>query len=702
MATIQELIHQTEKREILLPEFQRGYVWNRDQVRAFARSLYRAHPTGHFLIWRTYAPPKVRGETTVTDSYSLLLLDGQQRLTSLYVLFKGEPPPFYEGESLFFDLYFNLQTEEFRFWQPTLMKGDYTWLSVHAFLKEGLANFIGRFPRMEPEARAVYEANLSRLAKLDAIRNYTYQVDQLSADELSTEEVVEIFNRVNSAGTPLTKADLALAHVCSLWPEAREEMRTFAKQVRVHGFEVDLTFLLRCVAGVASGSLLLEGSFYRLPPEDFQLAWKKVKTAFEHLVNALRHEAYIDQISDLPTPNVLIPPTVFLARTGGAFTDDRLKRRFIRWIYLAGIWTRYSGATETKLQRDISVLEEEDPVGALIEGILAERGRIHLESKDLAGKMAGSAEYKFSYVLARARDAKDWFTGQVLYQRAIGRSNGLESHHIFPKAVLAKAGYSSGEHRRLINEIANRAFLTQKANRTIAASPPGQYLPAVLATRPEALKAQCVPMDQSLWDVAEYPRFLAERRVLLARAMNEYLDSLIPADEAAAQQAEEITALVAGGEHEGLELKSTLRWDLKLGTVSKEMERSVLKTVAGLLNSKEGGRLLIGISDDGEVLGLEPDYASLRKDGKDDRDLFELHLMQVLSTHLGESVAAFLTVTFHSVDGKDVCQVTVEPSDHPVYVRTEGRDVFFLRIGNSTKELPLPEVIKYVGSRWGG
>src|SRR5581483_12221619 len=106
------------------------------------------------------------------------------------------------------------------------MKGDYTWLSVHAFLKEGLANFIGRFPQMEPEARAVYEANLSRLAKLDAIRNYTYQVDQLSGDELSTEEVVEVFNRVNSAGTPLTKADLALAHVCSFSPEAREEMRT--------------------------------------------------------------------------------------------------------------------------------------------------------------------------------------------------------------------------------------------------------------------------------------------------------------------------------------------------------------------------------------------------------------------------------------------------------------------------------------------
>src|SRR5262245_22124701 len=126
MATVQELIAQAAKREILLPEFQRGYVWTRDQVRTFARSLYREHPTGHFLTWKTYSPPKVRGEEAPRDSYSVLLLDGQQRLTSLFVLFRGTPPPFYEGEVLFFDLHFNLQTEEFRFWQPTLMKGDYT------------------------------------------------------------------------------------------------------------------------------------------------------------------------------------------------------------------------------------------------------------------------------------------------------------------------------------------------------------------------------------------------------------------------------------------------------------------------------------------------------------------------------------------------------------------------------------------------
>src|SRR6266498_994731 len=106
-STIQELITQIRNGEILLPEFQRGYVWGSDQVRGLVRSLYRTHPTGHLLIWKTYKPSEVRGATASTEGYSLLLLDGQQRLTSLYVLFEGKAPPFYEGEELFFNLYFN-------------------------------------------------------------------------------------------------------------------------------------------------------------------------------------------------------------------------------------------------------------------------------------------------------------------------------------------------------------------------------------------------------------------------------------------------------------------------------------------------------------------------------------------------------------------------------------------------------------------
>lgn len=113
--TIVELIGQIGKGELILPEFQRGYVWNRDKVKEYLASLYRRFPTGSFLIWKTPTPGLTRGTAIEGGSNSLqLILDGQQRLTSIYTLVKGEPPPFYEGEKLFFDLWFNVETEEFQ------------------------------------------------------------------------------------------------------------------------------------------------------------------------------------------------------------------------------------------------------------------------------------------------------------------------------------------------------------------------------------------------------------------------------------------------------------------------------------------------------------------------------------------------------------------------------------------------------------
>ena len=81
--SIQDLLNQIGRDEILLPEFQRGYVWNRDQVRGLMQSLYRGHPTGHLLIWRTYKPSRVRGGNAPLDGHSLLLLDGQQRCSTV-------------------------------------------------------------------------------------------------------------------------------------------------------------------------------------------------------------------------------------------------------------------------------------------------------------------------------------------------------------------------------------------------------------------------------------------------------------------------------------------------------------------------------------------------------------------------------------------------------------------------------------------
>lgn len=481
--SIAELLTQIRRGEILLPEFQRGYVWNSDQVRGLFQSLYHKHPTGHLLVWKTYKPSPVRGAATTTDGHSLLLLDGQQRLTSLYVLFEGKAPPFYEGESLFANLHFNLQTEEFRFWQKTVMEKNPAWIGVHDFLRQGLDSLLEKLDSLPDEEREMFQKNLSRLSRLNRIREYTYTVDQLSGDEYTVDQVVDIFNRVNKAGTPLTKADLALAHICSIWPEAREELRRFSRTVGQHGFGVDMNFLVRCIAGVAAGSVLLEGAFFRVEAEKLQSAWKAVRGAFEHLVNVLRHEAFTDSLNDVPTLYVLVPMTVYLARCDGVFPTDSIKRRFIRWMYLAGIWSRYSGATDTKLQQDVSLVggRDLDPTHELEAAILRERGRLTIEASDLTGASIQTAYATFSYVLARAREARDWFSGIRLYDKAVGKSNGLESHHIFPKAVLTNAGYDTSDDRKVINELANRAYLTQKANRKIHSKPPSEYFPDIEA-----------------------------------------------------------------------------------------------------------------------------------------------------------------------------------------------------------------------------
>ena len=188
--SIQDLLNQIGHGEILLPEFQRGYVWNRDQVRALMQSLYWKHPTGHLLTWHTYKPSLVRAAQSAPNGHSVLLLDGQQRLTTLYVLFNGEAPMFYEGETLFFDLHFNMQTEEFRFYQKSHMENNPAWISVHEFLREGLTQLLERIDQLDEDHRTIIQQNLARLSRLDAVRNYTYTVDQVSGDEFSVDQVV--------------------------------------------------------------------------------------------------------------------------------------------------------------------------------------------------------------------------------------------------------------------------------------------------------------------------------------------------------------------------------------------------------------------------------------------------------------------------------------------------------------------------------
>jgi Uncharacterized conserved protein len=690
---VSDLIKDIRQGGLILPEFQRGYVWKSNQVRSYLNSLYRGYPTGSFLIWKTPTPPKVRGDlpSDETKSYRLIL-DGQQRLTSVYVLMEGEAPPFYEGEKLFFNLHFNVLKEEFAFYKKSEMHGNPQWVPVTGFFKQGLAPFI---QSRSPEIRDFYLDNFDKLGRLDQIKNYLYYQKELT--ELEMDRVVEVFNLVNSSGTPLSKSDLALAHICSLWPEARDEFRSAQAVHRKDNFDFDLSFYTRCTSIVATGSALYE-PLYKTPIDDVKAAWPKVTAALDYVLNVLRGDGYIDAAWTFPSTTVVVPLVAYLARTGRAhFDSDAEKRSFLHWMYAAMMWGRYSGSSETKLQEDIEGLKADDPPAQLRENLIRDRGRIKVEAKDLDGAGVRSPFFPMTYVVARSRGAVDWFNGVALYQKAIGKSFGLEIHHVFPQAVLYKSGFDTADaaHKRLVNEIANLAYLTKQANLGIAAKRPENYLPKVLAKYPEALKQQAVPQNHAMWDVKEFEVFLAARRQLLADAINTYMDSLLAKKD---QKGLTIHDFISRGEGPTLEFKSSVRWDIREGAVNKELERVVSKTLAGFMN-KDGGTLVVGVTDDGAIVGLGADMKTLKKPTEDG---LSLHLTEIFNKYLGEVAAADARISFAHVDGHAIAVISADAATKAVFLDGTSGPEFYVRSNSSTRLLDVKEATQYIAQRWPG
>ena len=127
-----------------------------------------------------------------------------------------------------------------------------------------------------------------------------------------------------------------------------------------------------------------------------------------------------------------------------------------------------------------------------------------------------------------------------------------------------------------------------------------------------------------------------------------------------------------------------------------ELEKVIVKTVAGFLNS-DGGTLLIGVTDDGSVIGLQPDYQTVHKKN---RDGYELFLQDLLLSNVGKDLTLQLAITFHQADGKDLCRVAVSPSPHPVFIKEGVDEHLYIRSGNSTRRLTSKEAIDYCKTRW--
>ena len=158
----------------------------------------------------------------------------------------------------------------------------------------------------------------------------------------------------------------------------------------------------------------------------------------------------------------------------------------------------------------------------------------------------------------------------------------------------------------------------------------------------------------------------------------------------------DINDMLKSGEHEKLEFKTSLRWDVKHNQVNRELERTVMKTITAFLNS-EGGNLLIGVDDRGKPVGLENDLASLTKS---DTDGFENHFNNLFKSMVGPEFRRLVKLTFNDTENKTICLVSVEPGHKPVYLKTGDREDFYIRTGNVTTSLKMSEVAAYTSSWW--
>jgi len=515
---ITTLMGEISRTEIKLPEIQRGYVWKPTQVARLVESLYRGYPTGSLLFWKTTEPPRTRGFATGVVPAEpvvqpLYLLDGQQRLTALYRVLSDHQDA---------QVVFNVATEAFQN-QSAATARNPRWVKVYDVARPGARHFemVGRLHEVIPELDQDKIAR--RLQRMAGIRDRHFHMEVLT--DFPYEEVAQIFVRVNS-GRPLRTSDLALATLSARWPGVLEMLEAEATHWAGQGYNgLDVTFLTRALTGAILGRGLSTWSHARLAAasdETLELGWAAVQRGLRHLIPLLKNNLKVKHSGLLPSLIVLLPLIVLLGERPDEPLDADTADGILYWLLVATIRNRYSGATDTTLGQDIPAARSPDPVRTLLTNLGIVGTRVEVTSRDLAGRSINSPYFLLSFLVTQESGGHDWWFGTAV---AMGGDGGqkLEYHHIHPQATLA--GHANRYAKAEINDLANLAFISSKANKKISDRSPMTYFPSL---GNDELAAHFVPLDEERRDAAAYREFLAARRQLLAAAMTALLDNLRP------------------------------------------------------------------------------------------------------------------------------------------------------------------------------
>ncbi|MDE0609145.1 MAG: DUF262 domain-containing protein [Anaerolineaceae bacterium] len=527
---VEEILYEVDHGKLAIPVFQRGFEWPQDKILKYLRSMYMGYPAGGLLTWTTGTDKRlIRGAKSPPDKSATFIVDGQQRITTLYVIARGEFPEFFIGnKSRLQDIYFDLENEKFFYYRKEDIKDHLLWVPVGEVLREG-PRVLRRKIRDslkgnggESDDYDRVEKYIDHLEDLQEIMKREFHISRLYEEKFSIDDVVDIFVQVNSGSKRLTGGELALAKLSAMRPEARDDLNRRLNKWGEAGFHFSVDWLLRCINAGLTGRAKFE-ALDSLTSKDFVKGLDRVESHIDNLIHLLQTKLGIDNDELLGMRACFPLLTHLLEISGGEIDDDRVKAKMLYWYIQTVIHQRYYGGTEAVLQRDLNALRMDRTQEENLDHLILSLHREGIESKYTWPESYGAGKnrhFQLLYILSRVYVSRDIFTNDPL---GFGQfNNPLEKHHIIPNSILKKLDWPQKER----NDVANFAFLTRKANRTISNSPPSEYLQECENKYKGILSTQWIPSQSRFWKQRSYSRFLAERRKLLTKAVNRLLSDL--------------------------------------------------------------------------------------------------------------------------------------------------------------------------------
>ena len=562
------LIQQIDLGIIGLPDIQRPFVWKDIKVRDLFDSMYKGYPVGYFLFWANANVEGTKGIGTTTKQKhpTLLIVDGQQRLTSLYAVVKGQEVIRSNYERANIVIAFNPLEEKFEIPDASIKRNPRYFQNISDLWKEDADlfeitdEFIARLSLTVELSQDDIRKIRKSINNLTNLQGYPFSALELSA-EISEEQVADVFVRINSQGKKLNQADFILTLMSVFWEDGRRELEDFCGLCRIPNKNIASPFnylidpnpdqILRVSIGLAFRRARLQYVYSILRGKDLETGefsierrekqFEKLKSSQSKVLNLVNWHEFIKAIKQAgfarhdyisSSNNFLYTYILFLIGREDIGMDlYELKKLIGKWFFMSSITGRYTGSPETAMEGDLARLRgviTPDKFKEVLEEIID--GQLTMDfweitlPMDLATSSSTSpslyAYYAAQYVLGSNGLFSKLKVSDLLQEGLRSKKSALERHHLFPKAWLQRNGVVDQTQR---NQIANYALVEWSDNIEISDKHPKEYLPYYLDRMPLEEKDNfyywhALPEN---WEEMSYEEFLVERRKLIARVVKD-------------------------------------------------------------------------------------------------------------------------------------------------------------------------------------